>query len=61
MGAETCKNSNDPLDAVIRKLIPLTEVEGSERPDEILMVFPYRKYFLYGSKRFEKWIHPVNL
>ena len=54
---ETCKNSNDPLGAVMEKLKPLAEVEESERPDEIWMVFPYRKYFLYGAKRFEKDIY----
>lgn len=51
---ETCKNSYDPLKAVKDKLRHLTEVEGSERPDEIWVVFPYRKYFLYGAMRFER-------
>ena len=54
---ETCKNSKNPLDAVMDKLRPLTEVEESERPDELWVVFPYRKYFLYGTKRFEKDVY----
>jgi len=49
---ETCKNSYDPLKAVKDKLRHLTEVEESERPDEIWVVFPYRKYFLYGAMQF---------
>jgi len=53
---ETCKNLDDPLKAVKDKLRVLTEVEETERPDEIWVVFPYRKYFLYGAKQFEKRI-----
>jgi hypothetical protein len=49
---ETCKNLNDPLKAVKDKLRHLTEVEESERPNEIWVVFPYRKYFLYGAMQF---------
>ena len=53
---ETCKNLDDPLKAVKDKLRVLTEVDESERPDEIWIVFPYRKYFLYGAKQFERRI-----
>ena len=53
---ETCKNLDDPLKAVKDKLRVLTEVEETERPDEIWVVFPYRKYPLYGAKQFEKRI-----
>jgi hypothetical protein len=49
---ETCKNLNDPLKAVKDKLRHLTEVGESERPNEIWVVFPYRKYFLYGAMQF---------
>jgi len=53
---ETCKNLDDPLKAVKDKLRVLTEVEETERPNEIWVVFPYRKYPLYGAKQFEKRI-----
>jgi len=53
---ETCKNLDDPLKAVKDKLRVLTEVEETERPDEIWVVFPYRKYPLYGAKQFKERI-----
>ncbi len=48
---ETCKVAKkDPLKFVKDKLRKLTEVEETERPDEIWVVFPYRKYVIYGKQ-----------
>ncbi len=51
---ESCKNIKDPLKFVKDKLRKLKEIEDYDPPDELWLVFPYRKYFLYGSKQFKE-------
>ncbi|MFQ6119321.1 MAG: hypothetical protein ACE5KE_05470, partial [Methanosarcinales archaeon] len=53
---ETCKNLDYPLKAAKDKLIKIIEVSEEEKPDELWMVFPYRKYFIYGKHAFENRI-----
>ncbi|MFQ6055451.1 MAG: hypothetical protein ACE5J3_05655, partial [Methanosarcinales archaeon] len=53
---ETCKNLDYPLKAAKDKLIKIIEVSEEEKPDELWMVFPYRKYFIYGKQAFENRI-----
>jgi hypothetical protein len=51
---ETCKNIDLPLPSVMDKLRKIILVEENERPDELWVVFPYRKYFIYGKEEFEE-------
>ena len=52
---ETCRFAKgDPLRFVKDKLRKLTEVEKVEMPDEIWIVFPYRKYVIYGRQLKER-------
>lgn len=55
---ETCKTLEEPLEFVFEKLAKITKMalNDPEAPDELWIVFPYRKYFLYGAKQFEEGI-----
>ena len=51
---ETCKNLEDPLLNVKDKCYRILEFKGYY-PDEIWLVFPYRKLFTYGPKRLKEF------
>ncbi|MCK4735922.1 MAG: hypothetical protein KAT65_25935, partial [Methanophagales archaeon] len=52
---ETCKTLDDPLEFVYEKLAKIPDISPNdpEAPDELWIIFPYRKYFLYGAKQIE--------
>lgn len=52
--AETCKALESPLEKVKEKLRILSEIETYDPPEEIWLVFPYRKYIAYGKEVFEQ-------
>jgi hypothetical protein len=51
---ETCKCLKNPLEFVRDKFEKFKVLDENEMPDELWIVFPYRKLILYGAKAFKE-------